>query len=79
MQGKILRLAAGRAGSWRGEVEVSGGTIETGIYTVGGDRPVPVAEGERFEATGVKATERQETISLAVTDYTTVRSLQGAE
>ena len=74
MRGRVLRRATGSAGSWHGEVEVLAGTIEKGVYNFGGHRAVPITEGERFEATGVKAVERQGTTSLVVTDYTTVRS-----
>ncbi len=79
VRGTVLRFATGGAGAWHGEVEVEGGTLEKGIYGIGGNRPVPLAENKGFVATNVKTVRKQGTVALIVTDYTTIRSTRGAE
>ena len=79
IRGTVLHLATGGKGSWHGEVEVRGGTLEKGIYGLEGSNPVPLAEEEHFMATNVKPVRRLETTSLVVTDYTTIRITRSAE
>ena len=79
VRGTALRIARGSTGSWHGEVEVRGGTLEKGVYGIEGSNPVPLAEKEQFMAINVKIAKGLETPSLAVTDYTTIRVMRGAE
>ena len=73
IRGTVLRLATTGAGTWHGEISASGGTLETGNYPISGSRQVPLVGDKDFLATGVKAIERQEIVSLVVTNYTQVR------
>lgn len=76
IQGTVLRVESGGAGSWRGQVEVRGGTLENGVYGISGSRQVALEEGQRFRATGLRMAGRQESFSLVVTDYTVIQQAQ---
>lgn len=76
VRGRVLRLATGGTGVWRGEVSVTGGTLAKGVYDITGNRDVPLAEGEPFVATDVRTVEKQGTALLMVTDYTVARNLR---
>jgi hypothetical protein len=73
IRGTVLRLETEGRGSWRGEVEAMGGTLENGVYGITGSRRVPLEEGQQFRATGLKTVERQESLALVVADYTVVQ------
>ncbi len=73
VQGAVLWLKTEGMGGWRGEVEVRGGTLENGVYGISGSRRVALEKGQQFGATGLRTVERQETLSLVVTDYTVVQ------
>jgi RecB family exonuclease len=76
--GTVRRSVTVGARSWRGEVEVEGGTLENGVYAIQGNRPISPAENERFLAAGIRTVTRQEETTLVVTDYTTIRKGRGA-
>jgi len=78
VRGTVLCLMSGGAVSWHGEVAVRGGTLKKGVYSIGGNRPVPLVEGEWFVATGRKVVERGEKTMLVATDYTCIRRMRGA-
>ncbi len=73
VQGTVLRLATGGANSWRGEVEVSDGTLEKGVHGISGSRQVLLEEGLQFRATNLRTVQGQESLSLGVTDYTVIQ------
>lgn len=75
VQGTVLWLTSGDMNSWRGEVEVSGGTLEKGIYGISGIRQVLLEEGQKFRTTNLRTVQGQESLSLRVTDYTVIQRM----